>query len=424
MSEEVAVTQSVSVEHAKQPAWTRFVGRQPILDRREQVFGYELLFRSGLLNKFTGDSTSATRQTIDNVLVLGLETLTPGGKIFVNCTKEALTDRLVTFLPAESTVLEVLETVEVDDEVVEACIDLKAMGYQIALDDFVPDCGSDRLIKIADYIKLDFRAYTRGQLQQIQRYLKGAKVSLIAEKVETHDEFQQALTDGYHLFQGYFFSKPSIIKGREIPRNQMLYIKLLNAISRSPADLDEIERLVTTEASLCYRILRLVNSVSVAARVQVTSVRQALFMLGENQLRKLVTVASATSFGTKYNMSPELILLALLRARFCEQVAPAAKQIPGEQYLIGLLSAFDAILQTPMENLLSLLPLRLEAAGVLRGDHGPVSVPLRLLRCYEQGHWDDCEVFCESLHLTEDELTGIYVSSLQWATNEIRNSCM
>jgi EAL and modified HD-GYP domain-containing signal transduction protein len=176
------------------------------------------------------------------------------------------------------------------------------------------------------------------------------------------------------------------------------------------------------EASLCYRVLRLVNSARLGIRGEITSIRQALFLIGEDQFRKLATVASATSFGKTFNLSPELILLALQRARFCELIAPVTKQLQGEQYLIGLLSAFDAILQIPMEQLLRMLPLRDEAAGVLRGDDGPVATPLRLLRCYEQRQWEHCAAFCETLQISEVELTGIYVASLQWATKEIRDA--
>jgi len=421
MPGEVIVPRSVASEHS---APTRFVGRQPILDRKQQVLGYELLFRSGQDNLFNGDSNNATRQMIDNVLFLGMETLTPGGKIFVNCTREALTERLVTFLPAESTVLEVLETIAVDDEVVASCRDLKKLGYQIALDDFVPGRGSDRLIEHANYVKLDLRACDTDQIRQIQRHLKGANVSLIAEKVETREEFQRSLEDGFQCFQGYFFAQPCIMKRREIPRNQLLYIQLLTAISRPDVDLNEIEKLVSAEASLCFRLLRLVNSANVAVRGHITSVRQALLMVGQDQLRKMVTVAGATSFGKRFNMSPELILLSLMRARFCELLAPAANQLAGEQYLIGLLSAFDAILQISMENLLKLLPLRLEAADALRGGDGAASVPLRLMRCYEQGQWEDCAAFCSAMRLSEENLTSIYVASLQWATNEVRDACL
>jgi c-di-GMP-related signal transduction protein len=405
-------------------AFTHYVGRQPILDQSQQVFGYELLFRSGMDNSFTADPEQATRQMIDNVLLFGLDALTPSAKAFINCTRAALVDRLVTSLPVDVTVLEVLETITVDDAVVEACTDLKKMGYRIALDDFLPGRGADRLIELADYIKLDFRACSPAELRAVQKSLKGHKAQLIAEKVETEEEFKVAKGEGYGFFQGYFFARPTILRQREIPPSHMLYVQLLSAISQSPWDQREVERLVMAEASLCYRVLRLVNSPTLAIRGQVTSIRQALLMIGEDEFRKLVCVASATSFGKRFKMSSELILLALHRARFCELIAPVAHQLQGEQYLIGLLSAFDAILQIPTAQILELLPLRPDAAGVLLGHDSPVALPFRLLQCYEQRQWVQCARFCHKLRISETELTSIYINALQWATKEIRDAGM
>ena len=403
-------------------AFTHYVGRQPILDATQQVFGYELLFRSGLDNAFSGDPEQATRQMIDNVLLFGLETLTPTAKAFINCTREALVERLVTTLPVDLTVLEVLETITVDDEVYEACVELKHMGYRIALDDYMPDSGADRLIELADYIKMDCRACSAKDLRAVRKSLKGHTAKLIAEKVETPEEFNVAQGEGYDLFQGYFFARPTILQQREIPPSHMLYVQLLSAISHSPWDQREVERLVMAEASLCFRVLRLVNSPMLALRGQVTSIRQALLMIGEDEFRKLVCVASATSFSKRFHMSSELILLALHRARFCELIAPVAHQLQGEQYLIGLLSAFDAILQMPTAQILEMLPLRPDAAGVLLGHDTPVALPFRLLQSYEQRQWVQCARFCRKLQISETELTGIYLNALQWATKEIRDA--
>ncbi|WP_213805521.1 HDOD domain-containing protein [Granulicella sp. dw_53] len=401
---------------------TRFVGRQPILDLQQAVHGYELLFRTSLENSFSGDSDNATRQMIDNVLLLGMDTIAPGSRAFVNCTREAITEELITFLPPEVTVVEVLETVEVDEELVGACVKLKKMGYQIALDDYVPGGGSDRLIELANYVKLDYRACGPEQLRQIQRYLEGAEVALVAEKVETAEEFERARDAGYLYFQGYFFARPTILHSREIPPNLVIYMQLLSAISRPQMDLREIERLVMAETSLCYRVLRVVNSVAVGLRYEVTSVRQALLLLGEDPLRRLLSIATATSLWKRYNVSSELILLALQRARFCELLAPLCGQPGGEQYLIGLISVVDAILQVPMEQVLKMLPLRGEAAGVLLGQDGPAGASLKLIQAYERQDWRSCGLICRRLHLSEAELMRMYVVALQWATKEIRDA--
>jgi c-di-GMP-related signal transduction protein len=400
----------------------RFIGRQPILDPARKVFGYELLFRAGWENFFSGDSETAAQQMIDNTLLFGMDTLVLGGTAFVNCTRDSLTSRVVTCLPAATTVLEVLETVHVDDEVIAACRELKALGYRIALDDFLPGTSSDRLIAIADYIKLDFRAGDAAQLRRIQRQLQGSPVALIAEKVETAAEFQRALDDGYHLFQGYFFAHPAVLTSRQIPANRMVYMQLLSALSRSPSDHDEIERLVGAETSLCFRLLRLVNSAGFGVRNRISSIRQALLMVGEIEFGKLVTIAAAACLGSEAHQSPELILLCLHRARFCELLAPIAGQTAAEQYLIGLLSVIDAMLGLPMKQVLQLLPLRPPAAAVLLGEESPLDLPLRLIQHYEHSQWEICADFCTALAISEAQLTSIYLDSLQWATKQVHDA--
>jgi c-di-GMP-related signal transduction protein len=401
---------------------TRFIGRQPILDPARQVFGYELLFRAGWENSFSGDSETAAQKMIDNTLLFGMDKLVQGGMAFINCTRDSLTSRVVTCLPAATTVLEVLETVQVDDEVIAACSELKRLGYRIALDDFLPGTSSDRLIDLADYIKLDFRACDAAQLRSIQSQLRGSPVTLLAEKVETAAEFQRALDDGYHLFQGYFFAHPAVLTSREIPTNHLIYIRLLSALSRSPADHGEIERLVGAEASLCFRLLRLVNSAGFGIRSRISSIRQALLMVGEIEFGKLVSIAAASCLGGQPDQSPELILLCLHRARFCELLAPIAGQDSAEQYLIGLLSVLDVMLNVSMQQLLQLLPLRSAAADVLLGNPSPIDLPLRLVRHYERSDWELCAGFCSTLAISEAELASIYLESLDWANQNVQNS--
>ena len=399
-------------------AATRFIGRQPIFDARQDIFGYELLFRSGWENYFQGESDAATRNLIDNFLLFGVDTLVRGGKAFINCTREVLVDRLVTFLPAQCTVLEVLETIAPDAEVIAACIDLKSRGYQIALDDFQIVEGIGPLIEIADYIKLDFRANGPAKLHQIRQQLRGSKAALIAEKIETQPEFERARLDGYQYFQGYFFCRPSILSSREIPANRMNYIRLLSALTRSPLNLKEVEQLVMAEASICYRLLRLVNSAAFGARREVTSIRNALVLTGEDEFRKLVSVVMAASLGEQ--KSPELVMLCLQRARFCELLATHTGQSAAEQYLIGLLSLVDAILRLPMSEVISCLPLRAEVRSALLGEASECAAALCLLKCYEAGDWESCALKAASLDITERDVTRLYLESAKWADHTSR----
>ncbi len=399
-----------------------FIARQPILDVHQNVFAYELLFRAGWENYFTGDADSSTRQMIDTTLFHGVEMLTLGTRAFVNCTREALVSRLITCLPPTSTVLEVLETVEVDDEVLASCRELKELGYQIALDDFIPGTSCDRLLDLADYIKFDLRASSMAELVEYQYALRHTPAALLAEKVETLDEFQAALFGGFQYFQGYFFARPVVLGNRDIPANRLVYLQLLSAIANPDSGWREIVRLVMADASLCFRVLRLVNSAAFGASERISSVLQALLMMGRQEFQKLLTVAAAACFQKDGNYSPELTLLCLHRARFCELLAPYADQQPAEQYLIGLLSVVDTMLQVPMPKVLESLPLRVPAARVLLGQHSPADLPLRIIRCYELNDWDACSALCMELGIKEAELAKIYLKSLRWASLQICDS--
>jgi len=398
-----------------------FIGRQPILDRAQQLFGYELLSRTGWENCFTGNPETVGQQMIDTTLLFGIDNLVHGSKAFVNCTHDSLTSRYVTCLPP-GTVLEVSKSVAVDDAVFAACKELKQQGYAIALDDFMPGTSSDRLIELAAYIKIDCRLCDAIELCCIQSQLYRPDIALIAEKVETAEQFQRALDAGYQYFQGYFFAHPTILTSREIPSNPLLYIKLLNAMQRVPLDANEIERLVGSDSALRPRLLRLVNSVDFGARDLITDVHQALLLIGEAKLRKLVPIAAVACLKTDAQQSPELMVLCLQRARFCELIAPLAGHSPGEQYLIGLLSLIDAVLNTPLDQVLKMIALPPAAAAALRGEASPVDLPLSLIRHYEQGDWEICAALCRTLHISDAELTNIYMDSLQWATQQISDS--
>ena len=209
---------------------TRFIGRQPILNAARQVYGYELLFRSGSENCFTGNSEVAAQQMIDTTLLFGMDNLVFGGKAFVNCTAwRSPVASSPASPPAPSS--RSSKPFRSPTRSSAACKELKKLGYSIALDDFLPGTSSDRLIGLADYIKLDFQACDATQLRRIQSQLDGTTAALIAEKVETAEQFNRALHEGYHFFQGYFFSRPSVLTSREIPANRVVYLQLLNAIN-------------------------------------------------------------------------------------------------------------------------------------------------------------------------------------------------
>ena len=252
--------------------------------------------------------------------------------------------------------LEILEDIEPDNEVLGACRRLRAEGYQFSLDDFVPRPGMERFLPYADYIKIDFRLSDASHRAEIRRFLKGCDARLVAEKVEEQEEFAVALEEGFDLFQGYFFCIPDLLARSHIPSNYLSYIQILSTVSQPSFEWRSVERLVRRETSLCYRLLRLVNSANFALRYEISSIERALIVAGEDHFRKLVTVAIAAESGQGH--SPELVRQTLQRASFCELAAVHLNEDPTEQYLFGLLSLLPVLLGIPMSQVVELLPSR------------------------------------------------------------------
>ncbi len=210
----------------------RFVARQPIFDRAQHVFGYELLFRNGVEDYFNADPELAARSTLDSSLLFGITTLCDDRRAFVNCTREVLFKDLITLLPPTQAVAEILETVEPEDRVIAACKRLKSAGYLIALDDFAPNDPRIPLCQFADIIKIDIRATRPEERAAMIRRFGSSKCKMLAEKIETPDEFHQARDMGFAYFQGYFFCRPEIVTGREVPASRVHYVRLLEMVSR------------------------------------------------------------------------------------------------------------------------------------------------------------------------------------------------
>lgn len=388
----------------------RFVGRQPIVDERCRLFGYELLYREGAAQAFSGDPNEATREVIDYWLMLPHP---DRSRIFLNCTRSSLTQGVVRLLRPETVVLEILETLEPDAELLECCHALRKDGYRFALDDFTPEAWRMPFLPLADFIKIDFLACSRSRRRAIYDMAAGHAARYIAEKIETKEEMLAAQTEGCSLFQGYFFARPIIVPSRRIPQNHFVYLRLMAALSQAPADLDAVEKLVISDASLSYRLLRLSNSALMGLTCPVTSVRSALLFVGEDALRRMVTVALAGALAG--HRSPALLSMALVRARFCELLAPALAEPPGLLHLLGLFSLLDALLDAPMPQILSALPIDCEMKAALVGNESPRGLALRLVRGFELCDWAACETLCRRLGLAESQGSALYVESLHWA---------
>ena len=391
----------------------RFVARQPIFDRDERVFGYELLFRNGTEQAFQGDIDAAARSTLDSSLLFGIDTLCDHRRAFINCTREVLLNDMVTLLPPTLAVVEILESIEVDDEIISACQRLRSAGYLIALDDFTADDARESLFPLTDIIKVDLRATTRAERVDMMRSL-GASHSMLAEKVETQEEFRETLRDGFHYFQGFFFRRPELMKARDIPACQLNYLRMLAMVSRPTLDLKEIERAIKGEASVCYRLLRYLNSPVFAFHNNIHSVRHALGMLGEREIRRWVRLVATLSAGK--GKSSELVFSALIRARFCELLSPRLGAGDSDLFLIGLLSLMDVIMQIPMAQILESVPVDQESKAALLGS-GPLYPIYMLMLAQEAGAWEDAANISALLGLPSGEVAEAYFNAVVWARN-------
>ena len=391
----------------------RYVARQPILDLHGKVHGYELLFRDGPRAIFRGDGDFATRTMIDNTLLFGLGRLSGNLPAFLNCTEEALTGRLLHVLPAGMTVLEILETLDPSPALISACRHLKASGFRLALDDFTWKPGIEPLVEIADYIKVDFAISDEQNRRELLRRLSGVTVALVAEKVETQEEYQQARDEGFTLMQGYYFCRPVLMKNYKVPANRLQHVEILRMLQDETMDLHELTGLVKRDTCLTYRLLRLVNSPMSAMRQEVQSVQAALIAVGEENFRRLATLAITSEMNAGQPM--ELLRMAFVRGRFCELASVFCNLLPAEQYLLGLLSLLPAMLRVPMNNLTPLLPLRDGIRRALEGE----KLPERALLCWLEGHeradWSTCDIVTEKQGLNAGDLLVCYEEALHWA---------
>ncbi len=393
-----------------------FIARQPIFDTRGKVYAYELLFRSGLHNYFDcDDQDHAAASVIANSnLLFDLGEMTSGTRAFINCTRKVLTEELMTILPRQQVVVEVLEDVEPDAELIAACQKLKKQGYLLALDDFVYHKNYEPLLEMADIIKVDFLLSDVAEQERLARTMIPRGIKMLAEKVETHEVYEQAKQMGYVLFQGYFFAKPVIISRKDIPLNKMQFMRILRDVHAPDVEFPKLAQTIQSEVSLSYKLLKLVNSAAFSLRHRVTSILQALSLLGLKEIRSWVSLLSITQMAD--DKPAELISSSLIRARLCEQLAqPCA--IGGRKsdlFLMGLFSLLDVIVSRPMAEILGEIQVEEDIAAALTGSAGLLKNILDLVIAMEQGRWDEVSHSATTLGIEESLLPGAYLDAVKW----------
>jgi c-di-GMP-related signal transduction protein len=380
----------------------RFMARQPILNTSVQLVGYELLFRSGP-NAAFADMTceGATESILDFSLVFGPGSFTDGSRAFINCTEKHLNLGVLHMLPKEIVVLEILEDVPATDENVEKCRKLKDEGYTIAIDDMISASDRNNFIDLANIIKVDFLSADLEQQRAIAKRFAGSGVQLLAEKIETHTQYHEAMKMGFTLFQGYFFCRPETLSRKALPSAHLGYLNVLRQAFQPEMDIQEMAEAIRREPALAYRLLRFINSAG-RGTYPVESIVHALMILGTDEIRKWVSIVVAISLAGP--RSREIIRTALIRARFCEQVAQHCQITSSDFYLTGLFSLLDALLDRPIDQILDEIPISSSCRGALQGDTNEPGLALQLAIACSVGSWEQVGRVCANLKCSEEEV--------------------
>ncbi|OUR73339.1 histidine kinase [Methylophaga sp. 41_12_T18] len=387
------------------------LARQPIFDNELNPYAYELLFRSNFSNEsgvteFNGDL--ATSQVINHTFMeFGIDRVLGNKLGFINLTRSFLTGDIPLPFDNKQLVLEILEDIIVDEEIVTAVEAFSSQGFTIALDDFIFRDDLKPLIKIADIIKIDLLALTEEELIEHVRLLKQEDVKLLAEKVETEAQFKLCQQLGFDYYQGYFFCKPTILDDKPLPDNKMAALRILNGLQDPDIMLDDVEALVSQDASLSFKLLRCLNSASFSLPKKVESIRQGVVYLGLNTIKSWATIIAFSGIETS---TSELITTALVRAKMCELIAPSFNCDPATGFMAGLFSPLDAMMMKPMAELLATLPMEESIKSALQDFNGDLGTLLAFTISYEQ---NDLAVLPKNISIAE--LNNAYLEATQWA---------
>lgn len=387
------------------------VGRQAIFDRQMEVFGYELLYRDGTGNsaQITDGDEATARVMVNAFLELGIDRIAGNAQALVNLTANFFLNRHYEVLPSKNVVLEVLESIEPTPSVLEALIQARQDGYQIALDDFVIRESHRALLDHADYVKVDVLAFTDEELIEQVAILKDYPVRLLAEKVEDRGVYDQCVALGFEYFQGYFFCKPQILEGVSLSSNRMAVVLLLAKLQDPQIEIHDLDDLVKNDVALSVKLLRYVNSAAVGLPRSVDSISQAIGLVGTDRMRQWASLLVLAQTDDKPS---ELMRVALIRARMCESLCSALGVPPSQGFTVGLFSVLDAYFDCEMKDLLADLPLSSEILDALLRKEGVLGMILEGILSYEQGEWKKLKI---SREIEPDMLQTVYWEGIDWA---------
>lgn len=386
------------------------IGRQPIFDRDREVVGYELLYRDSQVNRAQFvDGHKATSTVLSRAFVeIGIDRLIGDKLAFINLPKTMIRGDLELPAASQQIVLEVLEDVELTDEIVGTLEVLRQRGFQIAMDDIVHIQDIAVVLPLVQIIKYDLMAVNRETLPEQLKSIRHLPLTLLAEKVETNEDFLWCQSLGFHWFQGYFFCKPTIVSEKRIASSAFAIIQLLTKLNSAESSIDELEYLARQDVTLSYKILKVINSAAFGLKTHVTSLKQAINILGMRKLRSLLTFMLADHADDK---PAELLQLAFLRGEMGERMLMMAGETSGSGFTVGLFSTLEALLGISMAEILAQVPLSEEIKSALTNRGGKLGQLLSCIEAYEQAHWADVSF----MNLSSEQISSCYWQAVEAA---------
>lgn len=390
-----------------------YIGRQPVFNARLDVTAYELLFRSGNENRANFvDGERATARVFSNAFMeMGLDLVTSRKPALINMTRDFVIGEFARLFPQERVLLEVLEDVFVDQQLVASIAGLKAEGYKIVLDDFVYREEYRPLVELADIVKIDVLAVGLDGARRQLEIMKDFDVKFLAEKIETHAEFEACREAGFTYFQGYFLGKPQVLRGRRPPADRLALLRLLARINDPRVEIDELDKIISTDVALAYKLLRYINSAFFTRTTKIASIRHALVFLGLRMVRAWVNLVILSGVVDKPH---ELLVTGMLRAKMAEKLALLmGRRDADSAFTVGLFSILEPLMDQPLEALINELPLEQHLVDALVGRKGDLGQILECTLKFESGEWNGVKCF----DLKATDIQECWYGALRWVEN-------
>lgn len=390
-----------------------YIARQPIYDAKLKVIAYELLFRSGETTNaadFVSGDDATTNVIVNSITEIGMDQLVGPHRAFINLTHNHILQMAEQPLPELKgrLVLEILEDIKAEDAIIEAVTKLSKDGFTIALDDFIYSESLQPLVELSDIIKIDLMALNDGELEAHVKQLSNGKRKLLAEKVETQEEFDRCKELGFDYYQGYFFSKPQIIKGKSLPANKVAILNLLAKLQDNESSNEELAEIISHDVTMSVRVLRYINSAQFGITREVDSIQHAIMMLGRTTIRNLATLVSMAQIENKPH---ELLIISMIRSKMAENIAMKVKANKDVCFTIGLFSIIDTLMDQDMEVIIKELPLTENIRSALISYEGELGKILRCVLAYEDGDWENAKFD----KLTTNDIRYCYLDALNWS---------